>query len=274
MLEKTLESPLDCKEIQPVHPKGNQIWILLEGLMLKLKLQYFGRLKRPWCWERLKVGREGDYKGWDGWTASLSQWTWVWASSGSWTPGVLQSMGSQRVRHDWATEPNWQVLSEDLVSALAAAAGILVNNWDRGKKCLCRIAEQWAGGSLGHHPSLWLPKFHLHLVDRNRTFCFVCSMLLCLLSCFSCAQLCSSMDCSPPGFSVHGILQARILEWVAMPSSRGVFPTWGLNLGLSYCGRILYYLSDQGSPKMKYSTRNGWTLVSGISCIGKQSLYH
>ena len=142
VLEKTLESPLDCKEIQPVHPKGNQIWILLEGLMLKLKLQYFGRLKRPWCWERLKVGREGDYKGWDGWTASLTQWTWVWASSGSWwwtgTPGVLQSMGSQRVRHDWATEPNWQVLGEDLVSALAAAAGILVNNWDRGKTCLRR----------------------------------------------------------------------------------------------------------------------------------------
>ena len=122
------------KEINPEHS--------LEGLMLKLKLQYFGQLKRPWCWERLKVGGEGDYRGWDGWAVSLTQWTWVWASSGSWwwtgKPGMLQSMGSQRVGHDWATKPNWQVLSEDLVSALAAAAGILVIIWDRGKKCFHR----------------------------------------------------------------------------------------------------------------------------------------
>ena len=64
--------------------------------------------KRPWCWERLKVGGEEDSRGWDGWMASLTQWTWVWVGSGSqwWTgkPGVLQSMGSQRVRHDWVTE--------------------------------------------------------------------------------------------------------------------------------------------------------------------------
>ena len=67
-------------------------------------------LKRPWCWERLKAGGKGDYRGWDGWMASQTQWTWVWVSSGSWwrtgRPGVLQSMGSQRVRHDWATELN------------------------------------------------------------------------------------------------------------------------------------------------------------------------
>ena len=67
--------------------------------------------KRPWCWERLKVGREGDDRGWDGWMASLTQWTWVWVNSGSWwwtgRPGVLQSMGLQRFRHDWVTELNW-----------------------------------------------------------------------------------------------------------------------------------------------------------------------
>ena len=67
--------------------------------------------KRPWCWGRLKAGREGDNRGWDGFMASLTWWTWVWASSGSWwwtgKPGVLQSMGSQRVRHDWETELNW-----------------------------------------------------------------------------------------------------------------------------------------------------------------------
>ena len=90
----------------------------VEGLMLKLKLQYFGywceeltHWERPWCWERLKVGEEGDDRGWDGWMASLTQWTWVWASSGSWwwtgKPGVLQSMVLQRGGHDWATELNW-----------------------------------------------------------------------------------------------------------------------------------------------------------------------
>ena len=64
--------------------------------------------KRPWCWERLKTGREGDNRRWDDWMASPTQWTWVWANSGRWwrtgKPGVLQSLGLQRVRCDWATE--------------------------------------------------------------------------------------------------------------------------------------------------------------------------
>ena len=67
-------------------------------------------LKRPWCWERLKARGEGDDRGWDGWMASPTQWTWVWVNSGSWwwtgRPGVLQSMELQRVRHDWVTELN------------------------------------------------------------------------------------------------------------------------------------------------------------------------
>ena len=95
------------KEISPEYSS--------EGLMLKLKLQYFGHwceelthLKRPWGWERLKAGGEGDDRGLDGWMASPTQWTWVRVGSGScwWTgkPGVLQSMGSQRVGHDWSTE--------------------------------------------------------------------------------------------------------------------------------------------------------------------------
>ena len=67
-------------------------------------------LKRPWCWEILKAGGEGDDRGWDGCMASLTRWTWVWVNSGSWwwtgRPGVLWFMGSQRVGHDWATELN------------------------------------------------------------------------------------------------------------------------------------------------------------------------
>ena len=95
----------------------------LEGLMLKLKLQYFGHLMRrgdslekTWCRERLKTGGEGDDRGWDGWIASPTQWTWVWASSGSWwwtgKPGVLQFMGLQIVRHDWVLELNKLQITE------------------------------------------------------------------------------------------------------------------------------------------------------------------
>ena len=78
------------KEISPEYS--------LEGLMLKLKLQYVGHLMRrtdslekPWCWERLKVGGEGDNRGWDGWMASSTRWTWVWVSSGSWCAGSWEA---------------------------------------------------------------------------------------------------------------------------------------------------------------------------------------
>ena len=88
----------------------------LEGLMMKLKLQYFGHpMWRTDSFEKtLMVGKtEGRSRGWDGWMASLTQWTWVGASSGSWwwteKPGVLQSTGLQRVRHDWVTELNWKI---------------------------------------------------------------------------------------------------------------------------------------------------------------------
>ena len=117
VLQKTFESPLDCKEIRPVHPKGNQSWIFIERtdgeaetpVTLATWCEELTHLKRPWCWERLKV--EGDNRRWDGWMASPTQWTWVWVSSESWwwtgKPGVLQPMGSQRVGHDWVIELNW-----------------------------------------------------------------------------------------------------------------------------------------------------------------------
>ena len=118
VLDKTLESPLDCKVIKPVSPKGNQSWIFIgrtdaeaETLILWPPDGKNWLIWRPWCWERLRAGGEGDDRGWDGWMASWTQRTWVWVNSGScwWTgrPCVLQSMGSQRVGHDWATELNW-----------------------------------------------------------------------------------------------------------------------------------------------------------------------
>ena len=118
VLEKVLESPLDCKEIKPVNPKGNQSWIKWKDWCwswnsntLATWCKELTHWKRPWCWERLTAGRERDDRGWDGWMASPTQRTWVWVDSGSWwwtgRPGMLQSMGSQRVRHDWATELKW-----------------------------------------------------------------------------------------------------------------------------------------------------------------------
>ena len=113
-LEKILESPLDCKEIQPVHPKGDQSWVFIgrtdveaETLTLATWCEELTHLKRPWCWERLKAGGEGDNRGSDGRMAPPTWWTWVWASSGDWSRTgkcwVLQSMGLQRFRHDWVT---------------------------------------------------------------------------------------------------------------------------------------------------------------------------
>ena len=89
VLEKSLESPLDCKENQPVNPKGNQSWTFIgridaeaETLILWPLDSKNSHFKRPWCWERLKVGGEGDDRGWDGWMASLTWRTWIWMDSG------------------------------------------------------------------------------------------------------------------------------------------------------------------------------------------------
>ena len=117
VLEKTIENPLDCKEIKPVNPKGNKDWIFTgkdwcwswNSNTLATWWEELTPWKRLWCWARLKAG-EGDDRGWDGWMASPTRWTWVWVSSGSWwwtgKPGVLQSLGSQRVWPDWVTELN------------------------------------------------------------------------------------------------------------------------------------------------------------------------
>ena len=115
ILERTLENLLDCKEIKPVNPEGNQSWIFIERIYEAAEAPISGHLmwktdslERPWCWERLKAGGRGGNRGWDGWMVSAIQCTWVWANSGSWwctrKCGMLQAMGSQRVRLHWATE--------------------------------------------------------------------------------------------------------------------------------------------------------------------------
>ena len=113
---------LDCKEIQPVHPQRKSVlnihwkdwcWSWNSNTLATLckELTHF---KRPWCWERLGAEEERDNRGWDGWMASPTRWTWVWTNTGSWwwtgRPGMLRSMGSQRVGHDWATElSSWKM---------------------------------------------------------------------------------------------------------------------------------------------------------------------
>ena len=123
---RRLESPLYYKEIKPVHSKGNQSWIFIgrtdaeaEAPILwppDVKNWLIGKLTH-WCWEKLKTGGEGDDRGGDGWMLSLTRWTWVLASSRSWwwtgKPGVPQSVGLQRVGHNWVSEMNWTELNWD-----------------------------------------------------------------------------------------------------------------------------------------------------------------
>ena len=133
VLEKSLESPLDLREIQPINPKGNQFCLFIR--------MTDARLEAPIFWP--KAGGQGENRGWDGWMASQFQWPRIWANSG---------------------------------------------------KC-------WGTGRL--------------------------------------------VSCSPWGCKeLHGIFQARILEWVAISFSRGIFLTQGLNLGLLHCRWMLYYLSS------------------------------
>ena len=116
VLEKTLESLLDCKEIKPLNPKGDQSWVFIgrtdaeaEAPILwppDVKNRLTGKHQdagKDWRWE------EKGMTEWDGWMASPTQWTWVWGSSGSWWQGSLACCNSwgHRVGHNWAPELNW-----------------------------------------------------------------------------------------------------------------------------------------------------------------------
>ena len=115
VLEKTLESPLDCKEIQPVHPTGDLSWVFIGRTDVEAEtLILWPPHAKNWIiWKDPDAGKDWRWekKGTIKNEMSPTQWTWVWVDSGSWwwtgRPGVLQSVGSQRARHDWETELNW-----------------------------------------------------------------------------------------------------------------------------------------------------------------------
>ena len=125
-------------------------WCSLEGLMLKLKFQYFGHLmqsvdslEKTLMLGGIGAGGEGDNRGKEGWMASLTRWTWVWVNSGSWwwtgRPAVLQFMGSQRVGHGWATELNWTELKDETANKPRMVLE-------------CKIGKTWPLSSLSPHP--------------------------------------------------------------------------------------------------------------------------
>ena len=141
----------------PTSPFWRRSGISLEEMMVKLKLQYFGHLMRgvdslekTLMLGGIGAGGEGDDRGWDGWMASRTRWTWVWVNSGSWwwtgRPGMLLFMGSQRVGHDWATELNWTCTQK---------AGLLENSlWEpRARGC---TGPLWRGGYIDCLTYPWL----------------------------------------------------------------------------------------------------------------------
>ena len=182
--EKTLESPLDCKEIKPVHPKGNHSWIFIGRNDAKAETPILWPLDanswligKDWCWEGLGAGGEEDDRGWDGWMASPTQWTWVWVNSGSWwwtgRPGVLRFMGSQRVGHNWATEQNWT--EWDKIQSVCATSLQLCLTLCNPMDCsppgssdheiLQARTLEWVGISFFSASSLWRGQTHISYVS-------------------------------------------------------------------------------------------------------------
>ena len=138
VLEKTLENSLDCKEVQPVHPKGDQSWVFIgrTDVGAETPILWPPDAESWLIWKDPDAGKDwgGDNRGWDGWMASPTQWTWVWVNSGSWwwtgRPGVLQFMGSRRVGQDWANELNWTELRRYLSKGVKDAGfGTTTSQW-------------------------------------------------------------------------------------------------------------------------------------------------
>ena len=173
VLEKTLESPLDCKEIQPVNPKRNQPWIFIgrtdaeaeTPILWSPDAKSWLIRKDPDVGTDWRQKEKGDDRGGDGWIASATQCTWVWANPRRrWRtgkPGMLQSMGSQRVGHDPVTEQNKEMVSDFIQRVPSAGAMELPRTWDcagRWSKALlpqCGINHSTPGAESGSRVPQW-----------------------------------------------------------------------------------------------------------------------
>jgi len=263
VLEKTLESPLDCKEIQPFNPKGNQSWIFIgrsdaeaEAPILWPRDAKNWLIGKDFDAGKLKAWGEGDNRGSDGWMALPTPWTWVWANSRSWwwtgKPGMLQSMGLQRVGHGWATEE----LSWTELPYLFSQKGL----------CL----------------SLSLPwLFPWGVNKRQRLAIYLVSAVISIFeskwdaaakSLQSCPTLCDPIDGSPWGCPIPGILQARTLEWVAISFSNAW--KWKVKVKSLSHVRLLatpWTAAHQAPPSMGFSRQEGWCKFLNwslpISCL-------
>ena len=194
------------------------------------------------------AGGEGDDRGWDGWMASLTRWTWVSVNSGSWwwtgRLGVLRFMGSQRVGHDWATELKWTCISEK-----KQEEGLILVAQQQAQPM-----ENTAAQPMRRH---YQPEGLLSSSENSlRTAAAATKSLQ------SCLTLCDPIDGSPPGFSVPGILQARTLEWVAI----SFINAWKWKLKVKSLSHVRLFVTPwtaayQAPPSMGFSRQEYWSGV-------------
>ena len=209
--------------------------------------------KRLWCWEGLGAGGEGDDRGWDGWMASLTRWTWIWVNSRSWwwtgRPGLLQFMGSQRVGHDWANDLIWSdtvkgfgIVNKAEIDVFLefscffddpADVGILISSSSAFSKTSFYI---WKFAELFYCWSLAWRILSITLL--------ACAAAAAAKSLQSCPTLWDPIDGSQPGSPVPGVLQARTVEWVAISFSN----TWKWKVKVKSPSRVRLFAIPCSPP--------------------------
>ena len=209
--------------------------------------------------------------------SSILAWRIPWTEE----PGGLRSLGLQRVRHSlvtkhtapiwlrpWTLNTSFSLLSfegkrsRERPRPIRLPCFVIDDFWSGLHALISQVTNMSAGSWWGYLPStVFTPYFTSFLSPSSSSLTptlwsqFFLALLCCAVLCLvtqSCPTLCNPMDCSPEGSCVRGILQERILEWVAIPFLQGTFPTQGLNQGLPHCRQILYQLSHQGSPDSVY----------------------
>ena len=208
----------------------------------------------------LSEGGEGDDRGWDGWMASPTWWTWVWVSSRSWwwtgKPGVLQCMRSQRVGHGWTTELNWwQLYFQFLMLCMFWWVVFFLRNFSISSE----FSTYWQKVMCNVH---FL--FNVCRLYSDSSFLIFAVATAAAKSLHSCPTLCDSIDNSPPGSPVPGILQARTLEWVAISFSNAwkcIEWKWKWSRSVVSDSAAQWTAAYQAPPSMGFSKQEYWSGV-------------